>query len=44
MHDAVPKSIYDILDSAPEDLTDAERNYLIDKFYPYSPLIDYMVG
>ncbi len=35
------KSIYDILDSAPEDLTDAERNYLIDKFYPYSPLIDY---
>ena len=35
------KSIYDILDSAPEDLTDAERDYLIDKFYPYSPLIDY---
>ena len=35
------KSIYDILDSAPEDLTEAERDYLIDKFYPYSPLIDY---
>lgn len=35
------KQFIDILDSAPEDLTDAERNYLVDKFYPYSPLIDY---
>lgn len=35
------KRIQDILSSPKDELTDSERNYLTDKFYKYSPLIDY---